>query len=159
MAILTSSMQLTRAADYAVRVMIHMATLPEDHRSLLPALAKATDAPSSFLSKVLQTLGRAGMVTSRRGQQGGFEILPRGRAASIREVVEAVDGPINLNVCLIHGKGCERRSHCPAHTVWSDAQSAMLKVLNASTIAELAGRPLAVPAKQPANDNNPFPTV
>ena len=159
MAILTSSMQLTRAADYAVRVMIHMATLPEDHRSLLPALAKATDAPSSFLSKVLQTLGRAGMVTSRRGQQGGFEILPSGRAASIREVVEAVDGPINLNVCLIHGKGCERRSHCPAHAVWSDAQSAMLKVLNASTIAELAGRPLAVPAKQPANDNNPFPTV
>jgi len=159
MAILTSSMQLTRAADYAVRVMIHLASLPQDQRSLLPALAKATDVPSSFLSKVLQTLGRAGMVSSRRGQQGGFEILPRGRAATVREVVEAVDGPISLNVCLIHGKGCERKSWCPAHLVWNDAQAAMLKVLNASVIADLAGRPVSAVIQQPANDNNSFPTL
>jgi len=49
-----SSMQLTRAADYAVRVTIHLATLPENARALLPALAEATGAPASFLSKVLQ---------------------------------------------------------------------------------------------------------
>jgi Rrf2 family protein len=159
MAILTSSMQLTRAADYAVRVMIHLASQPEEHRSLLPALAKATDVPSSFLSKVLQTLGRAGMVTSRRGQQGGFEILPKGRAASIREVVEAVDGPINLNVCLIHGKGCDRSSWCPAHTVWSDAQSAMLAVLNASTITDLAGHPVRSNLTRTSQDADPFRTI
>ena len=55
-----STMQLTRAADYAVRVMIHLATLPAQERTLLPALATATGAPKSFLSKVLQALCRAG---------------------------------------------------------------------------------------------------
>jgi Rrf2 family protein len=133
-----SSMQLTRAADYAVRVMIHLATLPEDERALLPALAAATGAPSSFLSKVLQSLSRAGLIASWRGQLGGFAILPRGRQASIREVIEVVDGPIRLNVCLLHGKSCSRKSWCPAHLVWVRAQTAMMEVLNAAMIADLA---------------------
>lgn len=134
----TSSMQLTRAADYAVRVMIHLATLPENQRGLLPALAEATGAPGSFLSKVLQSLSRAGLVSSRRGQLGGFEILGRGRQASVREVIEAIDGPIYLNVCLADGKSCGRKEWCPAHPVWVQAQSAMLEVLNGAIIADLA---------------------
>jgi Rrf2 family protein len=149
-------MQLTRAADYGVRVMIHLAALPEGQRSLLPALAKATGVPGSFLSKVLQALVRAEMVSSRRGQLGGFEILHRGREASVRAVVEAVDGPINLNVCLLHGKGCDRKSWCPAHPVWTEAQSAMLKVLNAALIADLAGHPSSSPLSNPLPAPNPL---
>ncbi len=131
-------MQLTRAADYAVRVMIHLATLPENQRVLLPSLADATGAPGSFLSKVLQSLSRAGLVSSRRGQLGGFEILVRGRQASVREVIEAIEGPIYLNVCLADGKSCDRKLSCPAHPVWMQAQSAMLEVLSAAMIADLA---------------------
>jgi len=133
-----SSMQLTRAADYAVRVMIHMATLPAHERALLPALARATGAPQSFLSKVLQALCRAGFIVSRRGQAGGFEILLTGRKASVRSVIEAIEGPILLNLCLVSGASCKRKSFCPAHPVWTRAQEAMLGVLNKATIADLA---------------------
>ena len=83
----SSTMQLTRAADYGVRVMIHMATLSDHERALLPTLARATGAPQSFLSKVLQALCRAGFLISRRGQSGGFEMLPAGRQASVRTTV------------------------------------------------------------------------
>ncbi len=131
-------MQLTRAADYATRVMVYLAAQPGNQRVFLPALAEATAVPSSFLSKVLQALTRAGMVSSRRGQQGGFQILPRGRQASVRTVVEAIDGPINLNVCMLHGAGCNRKPWCPAHPVWVEAQGAMLKVLDAAKIADLS---------------------
>ena len=139
-----STMQLTRAADYAVRVIVHMATLPEQERSLLPALATATGAPKSFLSKVLQALCRAQFIASRRGHSGGFQILPAGRQASIRQVIEAIDGPICLNVCLQHGKSCSRKSWCPAHRVWAHAQAAMLQVLTKAVIADLANPPLPV---------------
>jgi Rrf2 family protein len=144
-----SSMQLTRAADYAVRVTIHLATLPENERALLPALAEATGAPASFLSKVLQALSRAGLVSSRRGQLGGFAILPRGRQASIREVIEAIDGPIYLNVCLMGGMSCDRKSWCPAHPIWLQAQSAMLKVLSAAIVADLAAQAVAPALSHP----------
>lgn len=133
-----SSMQLTRAADYGVRVMVHLAMLPAHERALLPALAAATEAPVSFLSKVLQALSRANLISSWRGKSGGFAILPRGRRASMREVIEAIDGPICLNVCLVKGKSCGRKSWCPAHPVWMRAQQAMLDVLSKAEIAELA---------------------
>jgi Rrf2 family protein len=133
-----STMQLTRAADYAVRVMIHLATLPAHQRARLPTLAHATAAPQSFLSKVLQGLCRAGLIVSQRGQSGGFEILPPGREASIRDVIEAIDGPIRLNVCLLSGASCHRKTCCPAHPVWVKAQEAMLEVLDTATVAELA---------------------
>jgi Rrf2 family iron-sulfur cluster assembly transcriptional regulator len=142
-----STMQLTRAADYAVRVMIHLATLPEHERMLLPALAHATGTPQSFLSKVLQALCRAGFIASRRGQSGGFEILPPGRNASIRAVIEAIEGPICLNLCLISGVSCSRKSYCPAHPIWAKAQEAMLAVLDTATVADLALQAATKPAR------------
>ena len=136
----SSSMQLTRAADYAVRVMIHLATLPPESRALLPDLAEATEAPESFLSKVMQALVRKELIASRRGKRGGFAILPRGRVATMREVVEAIDGPICLNVCLNGGRDCERRSWCPAHPVWARAQRAMVDVLMGVTVSSMAAK-------------------
>ena len=49
----------------------------------------------------------------------------------MREVIEAVDGAICLNVCLIPGRSCSRKAHCPAHPVWIEAQQAMMEVLSA----------------------------
>ena len=133
-----SSMQLTRAADYGVRVMIQLTALAGNGRVSLSDLAHATGAPESFLSKVLQSLAHAGLISSRRGQLGGFHISPRGAAASMREVIEAIDGAICLNVCLIAGRSCSRKARCPAHPVWIEAQQAMMEVLSRASIASLA---------------------
>lgn len=135
-----SSMQLTRAADYGVRVMVHLKNLATEERALLPSLAEATGAPESFLSKVLQALARAKLIHSWRGPLGGFGISPGGRAASMRDVIEAIDGPIFLNVCLVSGKSCGRKAWCPAHPVWIEAQEAMLSVLSKALIADLAAQ-------------------
>ena len=129
-------MQLTRAADYAVRVMIHLASQLDASVVSKSLLAKAAEAPESFLSKILQSLARAGLVQARRGVDGGFSLLPRGAQASLLDVVEAVDGPIALNVCL--ASYCHRAAGCPAHRVWERAQSAMLSVLREAKIADMA---------------------
>ena len=133
-------MQLTRAADYGVRVMVYLAGLNDDRRALLPDLAHATDAPESFLSKILQSLAHAQLISSRRGKLGGFAILPSGREATLLRIVEAIDGPICLNVCLHGGKGCERKNTCPAHPIWARAQRAMLDVLSSATVSSMAAK-------------------
>lgn len=108
-------------------------------------MAGAIGAPESFLSKVLQSLCRAGFAASHRGQFGGFEILPADRAATVAGVIQSIEGPISLNVCMDPEVSCSRKSFCPAHPVWIEAQAAMLAVLNAKTVAELAAIP---PAKR-----------
>jgi len=131
-------MQLTRAADYAVRVMMHMAGLPPGTRTSRSDLANAAGCPDQFLSKVLQDLTRAGLVVSHRGNTGGFELPTVRDGASVLEVVEAVEGPLRLNVCLSHDHACDRQQWCPAHNMWARAQEALVTVLRSTTIADLA---------------------
>jgi len=143
-------MQLTRAADYGVRVMVELAGMPEGDRTSLQFLTQGTGAPESFLSKVLQALTRVGFINSWRGQGGGFEISTSGRGASMRAVIEAIDGPIALNVCLADGKECRRSAVCPAHPVWAKAQQAMLAVLDDARICDLAQVGLSAGAAESA---------
>jgi Rrf2 family protein len=133
-------MQLTRAADYAVRVMIHLAGLPAGTRASRTELASAAECPEQFLSKVLQNLTRAGLVVSHRGNTGGFELPVMHREASLLDVVEAIEGPIRLNLCLVSRHSCTRQEWCPAHPVWADAQQAMAGVLRNVSVGGLADR-------------------
>ena len=135
-------MQLTRAADYAVRVMIHLAGLPPGTRVSRTELSAAAECPQQFLSKVLQNLTRAGLVVSRRGNTGGFELDEEHRTASLLEVIEAIEGPIRLNLCLASDRACNRQGWCPAHTVWADAQQALVAVLGNTNIFTMAQRAL-----------------
>lgn len=135
-------MQLTRAADYAVRVMVHLAGLPAGTRASRSGLADASECPEQFLSKVLQSLTRAGLVVSHRGNTGGFELPDSRRNATILDVIEAVEGPIRLNICLTAPNACRRQEWCPAYSVWARAQQAMTDVLESATIGELAAQML-----------------
>jgi Rrf2 family protein len=131
-------MQLTRAADYAVRVMVHLAAVAPGTRASRTELAGVVDCPEQFLSKVLQSLTRAGLVTSHRGNTGGFELPQARRSSSLLEIVEAVEGPIRLNACLNAPGECSHQATCSAYPVWDEAQKAMTAVLRSATIDELA---------------------
>ena len=137
-------MQLTRAADYATRVMVHLAGMPAGSRASLPELAAAVEVPEHFLSKVLQALGRNGLIQSQRGACGGFVLSADPERVSLLDVVEAIEGPIRLNLCFGPGDGCTRKSRCPVHLVWTDAQAALIGVLRAASIAHLARQALEV---------------
>ncbi len=145
-------MQLTRAADYAVRVLIHMATLPAGKVASRADIASAVGAPETFLSKVLQALNRAGMLESRRGLEGGYAASATTGKVSLLDVVEVIEGPLRLNVCLGNGISCERQQWCPAHLVWVRAQEAMVQVLRGAKIADLAAQ--AVERKSLLQKNN-----
>lgn len=131
-------MQLTRAADYAVRVMVHLAAVAPGTRASRTELAGVVDCPEQFLSKVLQSLTRAGLVTSHRGNTGGFELPLARRSSSVLDIVEAVEGPIRLNVCLGSSNECLHQARCSAYPVWDEAQRAMTAVLRSATIDDMA---------------------
>jgi Rrf2 family protein len=132
-------MQLTRAADYAIRVMVHLASCAPGTRASRTELAVASKCPEHFLPKVLQALTRAGLVISHRGNTGGFELaISHRNSATVLEIVEAVEGPIHLNSCLASEDECQLQSWCPAYSVWNEAQNALTCVLRRANIADLA---------------------
>ena len=133
-------MQITRASDYAVRVMIHLAGLPSNSTVQQAELSKVTEVSGHFLSKVLQQLVRARLIRSQRGSGGGYVLSVNASQVSLLDVVEAIEGPVRLNQCLDEGPSCERKSWCPAHEIWAEAQMAIVRVLGGTSMATLAAR-------------------
>lgn len=133
-------MQITRASDYAVRVMIHLASLPPGSTVRQSELTKATAVSGHFLSKVLQQLVRSRLIRSQRGAGGGYVLATAADRVSLLDVLEALEGPVRLNQCIDEGPSCDRKPWCPAHEVWAEAQAAITNVLGAASVASLAAR-------------------
>jgi len=147
-------MQITRASDYAVRVMIHLAGLPPASTVRQAELSKATDVSGHFLSKVLQQLVRARLIRSQRGAGGGYGLAVAAQSVSLLDVVEAIEGPVRLNQCMEEGPSCERKSWCPAHRVWAEAREAVVKVLDGASMSELAERAKDLGTSYSAHDES-----
>jgi Rrf2 family protein len=136
-------MQITRAADYALRVMIYLAGMPPRARASRAELAEGAGCPRQFLSKILQRLTRAGLIISHRGNTGGFELPEAQRRASVLQVMEAIEGPIHLNLCLDPAQSCDRKDSCAFQSVCARAQDALGDVFRQATLEEMARSTIA----------------
>jgi Rrf2 family protein len=134
-------MQLSKAGEYAVRAMLHLATINRKRVTQIAEISKTWKIPESFLRKILQNLARAGLVTSARGVGGGFVLARAANSITLLNVVEAIEGKTYLNQCLIGPESCENRSWCAVHVVWREAQNAFSAILNGKTLADLVNNP------------------
>ena len=131
-------LQLTRDGEYAVRAVLFLASQPLGKISLISEISKVQDVPKSYLAKIMQHLVKVGLVNSRRGAKGGFFLARPADRITLRETIEAIEGPIYLNVCLIKKGECPRDEICPVHPVWREAQEKLFSVLESKTMAQLA---------------------
>jgi Rrf2 family protein len=131
-------MKLTRGGEYGIRGVLYLAQQDDGRVSMLSAIAKTQDVPPRFLAKIFQALAKAGVVKSHRGAKGGFSLARPASEITVRDVIEAVEGPVLLNVCLAGPGECTRDQICPMHSMWSEAQEKMMSVLAHSNFADLA---------------------
>ncbi len=131
-------MKLTRGGEYGIRGVLYLAGQDDGKISMLSAIAKAQDVPPRFLAKIFQALAKAGVVKSHRGAKGGFSLARPASEITIKDVIEAIEGPIYLNVCLMGDGECSRDKICPMHEVWEEAQEKMMGVLARANFADLA---------------------
>ena len=130
-------MQITRAAEYAIRGVLYLCSQPEGSMCLLSEISEKQGIPPSFLSKIFQNLAKSGMVNSFRGTGGGFTLLKDPREITLLDVLEAIEGPISLNVCLTNGQPCDNQPTCPVHPIWRDAQRYLTDLLGHQSFADL----------------------
>src|SRR3989442_11040868 len=93
-------MQVSRKVDYALRAVIYLSLQKDGHPVPVGEIAEHRRIPRTFLEKIVKDLIRAGIVTSHRGAHGGYVLARRPECVSFRDVIEAVEGPISLNVCV-----------------------------------------------------------
>lgn len=110
-------MKLNQATDYAFRAVLYLSRLPWGEVVEARIIAEQEHIPMRFMLKILRMLTRAGIVESYRGVGGGYALAKMPREITLRDVVEAVEGPVHVNRCLIAPDECNKRNtaKCAIH--------------------------------------------
>ena len=130
-------MQITRQADYAVRAVLYLARLGDNERAATSTVAEDQRIPPSFLAKIISQLSIAGLLHTSRGARGGVTLARDPKDISLLEVIEAIDGPIQLNECVGDDTVCSFDRDCPLRSVWCEAQEMLVKRLKGTDFAHL----------------------
>lgn len=145
-------MRVSTKSDYALRALIELARSEEVVSA--EALATRQDVPLSFLPAILADLRRGGIVTSQRGQFGGWRLAADPGEVTIADVIRAVDGPL----LSVYGLRPERVEYNEAarvlQSVWIAARSSLREVFESTTVADLASGELPDDVKRRTADED-----
>ncbi len=125
--------------DYGVRVMVDLAQ--HYGRGVIPAseIAGRQGIPEPYLDQIMASLRRAGFVTSKRGPQGGHTLAHPPWQVNLGEVITSLEGSSSPR-CIAQPADCERSTVCVQREVWQAVEEAAQKLLQATTLGELAQR-------------------
>lgn len=131
----------SKTCEYAIRAMIFIAQRSRDgNRVGIKEIAKGIDSPEHFIAKILQELGRKGIVQSAKGPNGGFYLDKADRACSLAQIVRVVDGDQLFSGCGLGLKQCSETHPCPIHERFKVVRGDILAMLEQSKIGEFTDK-------------------
>lgn len=130
-------MQLTRQCEYALRIMLELASHPYGEVVASKTISERQDIPEDFLKKTVHLLALTGLVNTVRGAQGGVRLAKAADDIKVLDVVEAIEGPLAINPCLAPGYYCPNRPTCRLSPVLARAQRAFSAELSKDSLADL----------------------
>lgn len=135
-------MNITQETDYALRVIAYLSTLEPGTIEKANSISEKEKVPERFLFKILRKLRKAGIVKSYMGVNGGYSLNKDPKEISVKDVIEAIDGPIYLNRCLNDPKMCNKNASdiCLVHRALGDVQLRLLEELDNINFKEMGSK-------------------
>ena len=119
----------------------------------LATVAEAQNLSQKYLEQLAMSLRHSGLVNAERGSQGGYELAQSPADITALQIVQAVEGPIELITCVARPSTCERSVGCAAHGLWRRLGGAINNVLLETTLADLREDQRRLPAVSPGAYN------
>lgn len=128
----------SKACEYAIRAMLYVARRSrEGVRVGIKEIAAAIDSPEPFMAKILQDLGRKGLVASVKGPNGGFFMDDIHLKTSLAEIVTAIDGDALFTGCGLGLKACNEKKPCPIHFEFKSIRANLKSMLQKTELRDL----------------------
>jgi Rrf2 family nitric oxide-sensitive transcriptional repressor len=147
-------MQITSYTDYALRVLIYLASSP-DRQATISEVSDFFNISRNHLVKVVHQLGSKGFVKTLRGKGGGFSLQRPPEQISIGEVVRSMETHFNWVECFDPAlQSCRLLPNCGLKHLLARAGNAYLQVLDAATLADVLSGTVTVelPRKKSSDD-------
>ncbi|QDH69376.1 SUF system Fe-S cluster assembly regulator [Marilutibacter alkalisoli] len=138
-------LRVTKLTDYATVVMTVLATRPDDVLSTSELAERAGLEPPT-VAKVLKPLAQAGLVEGFRGVNGGYRLARPANEIGLIEIVEAMEGPLGMTECSVHGGNCTIEDQCGVRANWRHINDVIVAALRDMTLAQMLEPPASPPA-------------
>src|SRR5579871_2145694 len=130
----------SKSCEYGIRAVIYIAAKSKSNmRVSITDIAKATVAPKDFTAKILQDLGRRGIISSLKGPKGGFFIVKQRKPIYLYDIITAIDGDKIFKGCGLGLNECSENKPCPIHNRFKKIRNELKKVAENTSIQQLAG--------------------
>jgi Rrf2 family protein len=136
------------SAKYAVLACTELAARRDDRPVQIGRIATSIGISHHYLAKVVQSLVKAGILSSTRGRGGGIQFTGSPSQLGIIEVVKAIDGQHALEDCIFRLCSCDGIRNCPIHPIWGPIREQIIAFLRDTTIADLASRQRSGPVRE-----------
>jgi len=131
-------LELSSEGRYAVRALIYLALVGE--QATADRVSAEAHIPRRLLARILAKLSHAGLVQSEQGRGGGSRLARPAGKITLREAVEAIEGPFGVIRCIMEDRACGEGAPCALHEAWEEGQQVMLEYLGTQTIEEFISR-------------------
>ena len=139
-----AAFHVSTRGEYGMRLMVDLARHHGEGAVSLHEIATREALPEAYLEQLVASLRKAGLVQGKRGAGGGYTLARDPNEITAGDVVRALDGPIEPQICTAEGEAvaqCALQPGCAAHHVWLQLQNTIAKALDSMTLAELAKTP------------------
>ncbi len=130
-------LRINRQTDYAVRVVLALAQQPMGVRISTKEIGRAMLIPQNFLPRIVAKLAQAEIIATFPGRDGGLQLANNPEKITLRDIVEAFEGPLQLSECLEGVNFCPFEKVCVVRPRWSGLQNLILEELESTTFADL----------------------
>ena len=131
-------MIFTTPTEYAIRGLSELASRPHGRSVLLDDIIPGTGLPRDFLGKIFQKLVKTGILKSAKGRGGGFSLARPAHEISLRNIIEALEGPQLLDRCVVGLEKCNDQMPCAQHDLYKPIRQRLNDYLDTTTLADLA---------------------
>jgi FeS assembly SUF system regulator len=133
-------LRLSKKADYGLIAVKHLATHGEGAWSA-SEIAEACGISGALMAKVLQRLAKDGLVMSRHGSGGGYQLARDPKQITAFEVINAIDGPLTITSCVTTHGECGQATTCTVREPLRRVNESILQILKAVTISQMSDEP------------------
>jgi Rrf2 family protein len=130
-------MKLSTKVRYGTRAMLDLAVHYGNGPVLLKDIAKRQEVSLKYLDQIFSSLRAVGLVKSLRGAKGGFVLNIAPSKITVNQIVEALEGPLELVECVNNKDFCHRVNACVMHDIWYELGKAMEVMLKTTTLEDL----------------------
>ena len=149
-------LELSSEGRNALRALIYLAWVGE--RVTADRISAEAHIPRRLLARIMAKLSHSDLVDSGQGRGGGSRLARPASEITLREAVEAVEGPFGVTRCIMEDRACGEGRPCTLHDAWEEGQRAILEYFDTQTIEEFISRTVSEKLQGPgaAGTSNPL---